>query len=88
MQIGMIGLGLIGGSMAKAIRLNTEHDVLGMDLDPKIITKAKIMEAINGELTEENIGNCDMILLALYPEGHHRDGEEICPFDQKGCLRH
>jgi len=68
MKIGIIGLGLIGGSMAKAIRLNTEHYVMGMDIDPKIVTKAKIIEAINEELTEENIGECDMILLALYPE--------------------
>ncbi len=68
MKIGIIGLGLIGGSMAKAIRLNTDHEVLGMDIDPKIVTKAKIIEAINGELTEENIGECDMLILALYPE--------------------
>ncbi len=68
MKIGIIGLGLIGGSMAKAIRLNTDHYVLGMDIDPKIVTKAKIIEAINEELTENNIGECDMILLALYPD--------------------
>lgn len=68
MKIGIIGLGLIGGSMAKAIRLNTDHYVLGMDIDQKIVTKAKIIEAINEELTEENIGECDMVILALYPD--------------------
>lgn len=68
MKIGIIGLGLIGGSMAKAIRLNTDHYVLGMDIDEKVVTKAKIIEAINEELTENNIGECDMIILALYPE--------------------
>ncbi len=67
MKIGIIGLGLIGGSMAKAIRLNTDHYVLGMDIDSKVVTKAKIIEAINEELTEKNIGECDMIILALYP---------------------
>ncbi len=68
MKIGIIGLGLIGGSMAKAIRLNTDHYVLGMDIDKSIVTKAKIIEAINEELTEENIGECDMLILALYPD--------------------
>ena len=67
MKIGIIGLGLIGGSMAKAIRLNTDHYVLGMDIDEKTVTKAKIIEAINEELTEKNTGECDMIILALYP---------------------
>ncbi len=67
MKIGIIGLGLIGGSMAKAIRLNTDHYVLGMDIDEKTVTKAKIIEAINEELTAKNIGECDMIILALYP---------------------
>lgn len=68
MKIGIIGLGLIGGSMAKAIRLNTDHYVLGMDIDQSVVTKAKIIEAINEELTEKNIGECDMLILALYPD--------------------
>lgn len=68
MKVGIIGLGLIGGSMAKAIRLNTDHYVLGMDIDEKVITRAKIMEAINEELTEDNISECDILLLALYPD--------------------
>ena len=68
MKVGIIGLGLIGGSMAKAIRLNTDHYVLGTDIDKSIVTKAKIIEAINEELTVENIGLCDIIILALYPD--------------------
>ncbi len=68
MKIGVIGLGLIGGSMAKAIRLNTEHEVYGTDIDRTVIMRAKVIEAINGELTDENISECDMLILALYPQ--------------------
>lgn len=68
MKIGVIGLGLIGGSMAKAIRLNTEHEVYGTDIDRTVVMRAKVIEAINGELTEENIQECDMLILALYPD--------------------
>lgn len=68
MKIGVIGLGLIGGSMAKAIRLNTDFDVLGTDIDRNIIMRAKVIEAISGELSEDNIGECDIVLLALYPD--------------------
>ncbi len=68
MKIGIIGLGLIGGSMAKAIRLNTDHYVLGTDIDKSVVTKAKIIEAINEELTDDKISQCDMLILALYPD--------------------
>ena len=33
MQIAIIGLGLIGGSLAKALKENTEHTVIGFDRD-------------------------------------------------------
>lgn len=85
MKIGIIGLGLIGGSMAKAIRLNTDHYVLGMDLDPNVVTKAKIIEAINEELTQKNIGECDMIILALYPNATVETVKKYAHLIKKGA---
>ncbi len=85
MKIGIIGLGLIGGSMAKAIRLNSDHYVLGMDIDQKIVTKAKIVEAINEELTEKNIGECDMIILALYPDATVETVKKYAHLIKKGA---
>jgi prephenate dehydrogenase len=67
MKIGIVGLGLIGGSIAKAIKQNTEHEVFGTDLQDSVIFKAQLLEAIDGRLTEELIGECDYIILALYP---------------------
>jgi len=85
MKIGIIGLGLIGGSMAKAIRLNTDHYVLGMDIDQGIVTKAKIIEAINEELTDKNIGECDMIILALYPDATIETVKKYAHLIKKGA---
>jgi prephenate dehydrogenase len=67
MKIGMIGLGLIGGSIAKAIKQNTEHHVYGMDLQDSIVYKAMLLEAIDDKLTDEILKECDLVIIALYP---------------------
>ena len=68
MLIGVVGLGLIGGSMAKAINQNTDYSVYGYDIKDSISKKAVLVGATEGELTEEMIPECDMIFLGLYPE--------------------
>lgn len=68
MKIGVIGLGLIGGSLAKAIKYNTEHTVLGRDLDRSTVLKARLLGSIDDELTDEAISTCDLLILAVYPK--------------------
>lgn len=67
MKIGIVGLGLIGGSIAKAIKQNTDYEVLGTDLQEPVICKAQLLEAIDGRFTDDMIGACDYVILALYP---------------------
>jgi len=69
MKVGVVGLGLIGGSLAKAYKRREEITVLGADRDKSILDFANLAQAIDGELTDENIGGCDLILLATYPQG-------------------
>jgi len=68
MEIGIVGLGLIGGSLAKTIKKHTEHTVYGRDLHEPVVLKAKLIDAIDGELTEERLGSCSLLILALYPD--------------------
>ena len=68
-QIGIIGLGLIGGSLAKAYKRVDGITVLGFDRDNSIIQFAALAGAIDGELTDDLIPKCDLILLATYPIG-------------------
>ncbi len=68
MHIAVIGLGLIGGSIAKAIKKETPHTVLGTDVNPQVLYKAKLLDAIDGELTEERLGICDMVIVATWPK--------------------
>jgi len=69
MQIGIVGLGLIGGSLAKAYKRTEGITVLGSDRDKSILDFAMLAQAIDGELTDEALPHCDCILLATYPQG-------------------
>jgi prephenate dehydrogenase len=67
MTIGIVGLGLIGGSLAKTIKLHTSNTVLGHDVQEKEFLKAELVGAIDGRLSPEKLATCDVVLLALYP---------------------
>ena len=67
MTVGIIGLGLIGGSMAKSAKDRTGHTVYGLDRESEIMTLARMSGAIDGTLNEHNLPWCDLILLAIRP---------------------
>ena len=67
MNVGIVGLGLIGGSMAKSVKARTAHTVWGTDLDQETMALARMSGAIDGPLTEENLPECDLILIAICP---------------------
>ena len=67
MNIGIVGLGLIGGSIAKSIKQNTDHKVFGTDIQESVICLAKLMEAIDDVLSDELLPQCDIVIVALYP---------------------
>ena len=68
MTVGIVGLGLIGGSFARSLKEMTGNTVLGMDISKKALYAAKLLNAIDGELTTENLNECDIVLVSLYPE--------------------
>ena len=68
MTVGIIGLGLIGGSMAKAYH-KAGHTVLGLDNHKVTEGWAMLSGIINGNLENKaDIGKCDLILIAICPE--------------------
>jgi len=68
MNIGIVGLGLIGGSFARAIKENTEHSVFAFDLDRSALLAATLVGAVDGELDDAALEKTDLLLLALYPQ--------------------
>ena len=67
MIFGIVGLGLIGGSLARSIKFHSDGTVYGADVNETALLQARMVNAIDGELTEENLKTCDVTLVALYP---------------------
>ena len=68
MNIGIVGLGLIGGSLAKSAKKNTKYKVYGYDISKDVIKSAIAEKSIDGELTEKRLASCDYVFIPLYPE--------------------
>ena len=67
MTVGICGLGLIGGSMAKAYK-ECGHTVLANDISVATMGYASLAGIIDGALDSDSIKNCDIIFIALYPQ--------------------
>ena len=67
MTVGIVGLGLIGGSFAKAYH-EAGETVLACNRTEDTLKFAMLSGAVDGELTEENIGSCDLVIIAVFPE--------------------
>ena len=68
MKVGILGLGLIGGSLARAYALEG-HTVYAQETDEQILSFAILSGAVHAPLDEKRIAQCELILLAIYPDG-------------------
>ena len=68
MNVGILGLGLIGGSLARAYALSG-HTVYATEQDESMLTFAMLAGAVRGKLDVDTISTCELIFLAIYPEG-------------------
>ena len=65
MKVGILGLGLIGGSLARAYA-KAGHQVYVYDKDEQMLSFAQIAGVIDGKLTKEVLPQCQLLLLAIY----------------------
>ncbi|MBO5421036.1 MAG: prephenate dehydrogenase/arogenate dehydrogenase family protein [Clostridia bacterium] len=68
MNVGIVGLGLIGGSMAKAIKETNEHTVYGYDILESTMLASQLVGAVDGTLDSETLPTCDIVIVSLYPQ--------------------
>lgn len=85
-NIGIVGLGLIGGSLAKAIKANLEHRVFGWDINQLALNQARLEKAIDGVLDETTIPQCDTIILCVYPNETVSFVKKYADFFKRGII--
>ncbi len=68
MNVGILGLGLIGGSLARAYA-KAGHTVYACEQDEDMLGFAQLAGAVHGILDKDTIPVCDLLLLAIYAEG-------------------
>jgi len=68
MKVGIVGLGLIGGSMAKAFKRSADVTVLADNRNRTMLDFAMLSGAVDAPLTMENLKDCELLLLCSYPE--------------------
>ncbi len=77
--IGIVGLGLIGGSLAKALRTYTNCTILAYNRSWETLQQAMDEGVVNAPLTPDRLTECDLVIVALYPQAtvayitEHRD---------------
>ena len=67
MNIGIVGLGLIGASVAKALKKRGEDRVFVWDKDPETMKKAELLELYHEILGKDNAKEIDLLVLCTYP---------------------
>ena len=85
MNIGIVGIGLIGGSFAKAYKA-AGHKTFGFDIDEAILSFAQLSGAIDGVLNAQSINICDVIIIAVNPGDAVAYLEKTAPDINKNAL--
>ena len=83
--VGVVGLGLIGGSFAKAYHA-AGWEVLAVNRTKSVLDYAILSGDVNGELTKDNVSQCDLVLVTIFPEAAIESIREFAPYFGKKPL--
>ncbi|MGL5330405.1 MAG: prephenate dehydrogenase [Peptostreptococcaceae bacterium] len=88
MKIGIVGLGVIGGSFAISLKEAGYNEVYGIDIDVNSIKKAKGMGIIKegSNSSKDILIQCDLVIISLYPKLIKNFIEENKNNFKDGCI--
>ena len=85
MNVGILGLGLIGGSLARAYA-KAGHTVFACEQDEQMLSFAELAGAVHSRLDNRTVSQCDLILLAIYAGGSASWLKEYAPLISQNAL--
>ncbi len=86
LNIGIVGLGLIGASLAKSAKKHTKARIFGFDIDKSVTEYAMLSGIIDGALERDTISQCDAVFVCLYPSACVEYIKENAPYFKKKSL--
>lgn len=86
MNVGIIGLGLMGASFAKTLKRNSDCKVYGLDKDENVQNRALSLGIVDCVLDDCNAKDIDMLVVALYPRDFEKTIERYLPNLHNGAI--
>ena len=86
MNIGIVGLGLMGGSFGRTLIKKTDNKVYACDINPQAMIKGEMLNAFHEKLSVENASELDMLVISVYPDYFSSVLNEYLPRLKKGAI--
>lgn len=86
MNVGIVGLGLIGASFGKSLKKMTENKVFGYDINPDVLLKAELVGAMDEALSDKNLPTLDVLIISVYPRSFKEVAKEYLPKMKDGAV--
>lgn len=85
MVVGIVGMGLMGGSFGRLLLKNTKYTVYGADRSEESLSKALLVNAMHAPLNEENAREVDLLIVSVYPRGFFAAAKPWLPLLKEGA---
>lgn len=86
MTVGIVGLGLMGGSFGRTLVKKGIATVYATDVSDAAMKKGALLHAYDKVLTEENASEVDLLVVATTPEHFYPSIKRFAPFMKKGAV--
>lgn len=86
MNVVVVGMGIIGGSYAKALKKYTNHHIVGMNRSEAPLEQALAMGVIDKKGTAEDLEKADLIILCIYPQAAVEFIKKHAAYIKKNCI--
>jgi len=84
-KAGIVGLGLIGGSLGRALRSKTEYEVFACDLSPDAMVKGELLGCYTKRLDCNTVKDVDLLIISVYPAAFEGCARELLPHVKAGA---